>query len=283
MSAPATITPCQFQGQPAIALSTAEGARALVSLFGGQVLSWTPAGGEERLYLSEQARFDAHTPLRGGVPVCFPQFAAQGRLPRHGLLRTAQWQVREQRADAHFALLTLGTRETDASHAVWPHCFDAELTLVIEGPRLDVELEIRNTSHAPFAFNAALHTYLRVREVEHCRLHGLSGLQYRNQPDNRLSHDSAEALVVDDRVDRVYHNVPGPLLLQDSGRNLQISQQGFPDVVVWNPWEHDCAQLADMPARGFRNMLCVEAAAVRSKIQLDADDSWVGRQSLLAL
>ena len=281
---PATIETIDFHGQPALALATQAGARAVVSLFGAQILSWIPAGSEERLYLSPAAVYDGSTAIRGGIPVCFPQFAELGKLPKHGIVRTRPWVVGEQRTGDDYALVTLRFTETDETWAIWPQNFVAELTVVVEGERLDVELEIENTGHAPFAFTAALHTYLRVREVENARLEGLYGHDYRDSADDdRIKRDSGDVVVVEDETDRIYHDVKRPLLLRDSNRNLGINAEGFPDVVVWNPWEERCAALADLPANGFRHMLCVEAAAARQRIELDAGESWAGRQSLIAL
>ncbi|MBD5805450.1 putative glucose-6-phosphate 1-epimerase [Azoarcus sp. Aa7] len=281
---PATIETIDFHGQPVLALATQAGARAVVSLFGAQVLSWIPAGGEERLYLSPAAVFDGSTAIRGGIPVCFPQFAGLGKHPKHGIVRTRPWIVNEQRTGDDYALVTLRFTETDDTWAIWPQSFVAELTVIIEGERLEVELEIENTGYAPFAFTAALHTYLRVREVENARLEGLYGHEYRDSADHdRVRRDSGDVVVVEDETDRVYHDVKRPLLLRDGNRSLGINAEGFPDVVVWNPWEERCAALADMPANGFRHMLCVEAAAARQRIELDAGESWVGRQSLIAL
>lgn len=267
-----------------IVLNTRQGAQARLCLFGGQLLSWKPAAGSERLYLSELAHFDGSRPIRGGVPICLPQFGAQGPLPRHGFARTQRWSVREQREKDDFALITLGLTDNDESWAIWPHGFDAELTVIIEGQRIDIELALENTSHAPFAFTAALHTYLGVREVEHCRLEGLNALSYRDQLDgNQVKQDHDEALVVDGPVDRVYLDAAQPLVLHDQGRTLMIEQQGFKDVVVWNPWESGCAALDDMLPLDFRRMLCVEAALARNRQQLDVGESWSGRQTLTAV
>lgn len=280
----ASIETVDVHGQPALALTTAEGSRAVVSLFGAQVLSWCPAGGAEWLYLSPQARFDGTTAIRGGIPVCFPQFAALGRLPRHGLVRTRAWTPTEQRCADGYALATFAVTDDDASRALWPQSFSAELTVAVEGNRLDIELEVANTGHAPFAFTAALHTYLRVREVENARLEGLYGHEFRDATQgDRIGRDSGDVLLVEDETDRIYHDVRRPLLLRDAGRALGIHADGFPDVVVWNPWETRCAELPDMPANGFRHMLCVEAAAAQRKIALDAGEQWGGRQSLIAL
>lgn len=280
---PSRIDDIEFHGRPAIALATTTGAQAIVSLFGAQLLSWIPARGEERLYLSEQAVLDGSTPIRGGVPVCFPQFSTLGKLPRHGFVRECMWTPRERRCGDDYAIVTLGTTDDERSRALWTPMFDAELTVAIDGERLDIELEVENTGHAPFAFTAALHTYLRVREVELARIEGLYGRDYRDAVDgNRIKHESGEFVAIDGETDRVYHDVARSLVLRDSGRSLTIGAAGFPDVVVWNPWEARCAALPDMPARGFREMLCIEAAVARSKLSLDAGAAWCGRQTLIA-
>ena len=79
------------QGQPCIRLDTDHGDSALVALHGAQVLSWTVAG-RERLYLSPRALFDGRSAIRGGIPLCFPQFNQRGPLPKHGFARNLAWQ-----------------------------------------------------------------------------------------------------------------------------------------------------------------------------------------------
>lgn len=273
-----------FHGQPALRLATATGASAVVSLFGGQVLSWTPPGGGERLYLSPRAVFDGTTPIRGGIPVCFPQFAGQGALPQHGLVRTRRWTVATERSTKDFALVTLRCSDDDASRALWPHRFQAELSILIEDSRLDLEFEASNTGDSAFEFTAALHTYLAVREVEESRLEGLHGYNYADKTDaGRIRRDSGDVLLIEAETDRLYHDVGRPLLLREYDRSLGINADGFPDVVVWNPWVERSAAIADLPDDAFRHMLCVEAAAARAPVRLEPGASWWGRQTLVAL
>ena len=52
-------------------------------------------------------------------------------------------------------------------------------------------------------------------------------------------------------------------------------------MVVWNPWVDRCAQLADMPPDDWRQMLCVEAAAVDKPISVAPGEEWYGRQTLV--
>ena len=74
----------QVLGQPALRLTAADGAQATVLRHGAQIVSWIPAGDQERLYLSPIAAAGPGQAVRGGIPVVFPQFASQGPLPKHG-------------------------------------------------------------------------------------------------------------------------------------------------------------------------------------------------------
>src|SRR5512139_4252652 len=80
-------------GLPKLTLVAPDGARAEVYLYGAHVVSWVPAGGQERLFLSRTSAFRAGAPIRGGVPVVFPQFGALGPLPLHGLVRLMVWEL----------------------------------------------------------------------------------------------------------------------------------------------------------------------------------------------
>ncbi len=76
----------RHHGLDAIELIAPDGARAVLALHGAHVLSWIPAGGTEQLYLSPQSEFSLGQAIRGGVPVCFPQFATRGSLPRQSVI-----------------------------------------------------------------------------------------------------------------------------------------------------------------------------------------------------
>ena len=135
-----------FHGTAAIRLETPDGASAVVALHGAPVLSWTPAGGNERLYLSERAEFRDGFPIHGGIPVIFPQFANFGPLEQnHGFARRRVWQLVGSRQQDSFACATFRLEADAQTQALWPHAFLAELTVMIDGTRLDVELEVTNT------------------------------------------------------------------------------------------------------------------------------------------
>jgi len=273
-----------FHGLEALRLVGPDGAQAVVALQGAQLLSWQTPDGRERLYLSERAVFDGSAPVRGGIPVCFPQFASLGPLPKHGFVRTRMWRVATQRCGDDYARVTLETADDAATQALWPHAFRLELTLMIEAGRIDLELCVANTGEAPFAFTGALHSYLRVVQVEDVALEGLRGYDYRDAANgDRIVRETGTELLVEGETDRAYFNAKRPLLLKAANLSTGIAQEGFPDVVVWNPWVEKCAALTDMPANGWRHMLCVEAAVARNPVTVAAGEEWYGRQTLVAV
>lgn len=273
-----------FNGLPAVRLATPDGAVALITLYGAHLVSWISADGRERLYLSERSRFESGHAIRGGVPVIFPQFSDRGPLPRHGFARTSTWELASSRHDKAYACATLRLVDSEETRALWPHSFVAELTVMIEGNRLDVEFEVENTGAEAFSFSAALHSYFSVAKANMVQLQGLDGVCYQDMAaGGELRREDGEALIVDREVDRIYLDVSKPLLLWEPARHLAIETEGFPDVVVWNPWIDKCAALNDMPPAGYREMLCIEAAAVARPVELEAGGLWSGRQTAISL
>ena len=274
----------EFKGIEALRLNGPRGSSAVVARLGGQVLSWLTPDGREHLFLSERAVFDGSAPIRGGIPICFPQFGGLGDLPKHGFARTREWSVAAQRCGDDYALATLELVDDENTRALWPHAFRAEISVMLEVDRIDVEFCVENTGPAPFEFTGALHSYLRVTQVEDVALEGLHGHDYRDAArDNRVVRETGTEIIVEGEVDRVYYDVRRPQLLNAGNLSLGIQSQGFPDVVVWNPWVDLCAGLKDMPPDGWRHMLCVEAAAVRKPVIVPAGEEWYGRQTLVAV
>lgn len=279
-----SIETIQFHGIDAVRLNGPQGTTVTVSLLGGQVLSWVTQDGRERIFLSERAVFDGSVAIRGGIPVCFPQFSNLGDLPKHGFLRTKAWKLNDQRHADDFALVTLEISDDEETRALWPHPFRAEITIMLEADRIDLEFCVENTGGETFEFTGALHTYLRMTQVEDVALEGLYGHDYRDAANGDVViRETGTELRVDRETDRVYHNVKRPQLLQAANLSLAIQSQGYPDVVVWNPWVDQCANLKDMAPDGWRHMLCVEAAIARKPVSLPAGEEWYGRQTLVVV
>ena len=272
----------KFHGLDAVHLRAADGASAIVTTYGAQVVSWVPAGGDERLFLSSKSALDRQAPIRGGVPVVFPQFAGYGNLPHHGLVRTRDWRVTDVTVNDNAACATFRIDDSDETRQLWPHAFSCELTVVASGVRLQLQLRIENPGPAILTFCAALHTYVRVGDIRSTHLEGLHNSLYRDRTDNdREIEDIAETLSIKGEVDRIYPDAPKSLVLREPDRCLAIDAEGFPDVVVWNPWKERSRLLPDMPRDAYQHMLCVEPAAIFRPLALAPGERWLGSQTLV--
>ncbi len=273
----------RFQGQDAVRLRAPSGAEATVLLHGGHLVSWKTPDGDEKLYLSPQARYDAGASIRGGVPVIFPQFNERGPLPRHGLVRTRRWTPTLNTVRGDVAIASLRLRDDMATRAHWPQGFEVELTVCIGGSELDIELVVTNTGDTPFQFTGALHTYLRLDDVREAQLLGLQGSLYEDALKNGTWGGPAGSLTtVVGAIDRVYVGVQNDLVLSEPGRSLRVQMSEFEEVVVWNPGPEAAAQLNDLPNDDWSRFLCVEAARIRQAVELAPGEDWAGRQRFLA-
>ncbi|MCZ4312871.1 D-hexose-6-phosphate mutarotase [Comamonadaceae bacterium G21597-S1] len=283
------LTELALHGTPALALQAADGARVLVTLHGGHVVSWTPAGvHDDQLYLSPRSGFGPGQAIRGGVPVVFPQFSDRGPLPRHGFVRNRAWQLLRCGDDADgAATAVLGLVDDAATRAIWPHAFALELRLRLSGPQLDMTLHVTNTGSVPWQCAAALHTYLQVSDSARARIAGLAGRPYHDAVDGQARIQHETLLHLPGEVDRVYAGVDGGIELSADGDApaccLQVSHAGFADVVVWNPGPARCAALPDMPPDGYRHMVCIESARIAQPVVLAPGQSWSGTQQLRRL
>ena len=262
---------------PTFVIATGDGASARIHLHGGQLVSWLTPDGREQLFLSECAEYREGVAIRGGVPIVFPQFADRGPLPKHGFARIARWQRGPETRNGR-ASLQLAT-----GPAYWPHAFALELRIALVGPTLKLELEVTNTDSQPFAFTAALHTYLRVSGLSSVRLHGLDGLTYLDSTRaGEAIRETRSAVVFDGEVDRIYLGTQG-VELSEPDRHRRVRQWGFPDLVVWNPGPEKSMALADLPPGGYLEMICLEAAAAVCPITLLPGTSWRGGQTIEVL
>lgn len=166
-----------WRGLACTRITLPNGDSVRVSDFGAQVLSWRSRG-HERMFCSERAVVDGSAAIRGGVPVCFPQFNARGPLPKHGLARRTTWQY--QSAEVQGEAITARWQWDAAAplHTDFPHALRAELAVTLSADQLQITLSATNTGDTAFAFTGALHSYLAVQGADIAALHGLDGAAF---------------------------------------------------------------------------------------------------------
>ena len=270
---------------PFLDLVAEDGARARVYLDGAQVSSWTPAGStDDRLFVSANALAGAGRSIRGGIPVCFPQFGATGPLRQHGFARLLRWAVVREMQASDGARVVLELVDNDATRAEWPFQFHAELSVHVAAATLTVDFAVTNTDGQPFEFTAALHPYFRVRDAFATAVRGLAGTQYQDAlRESALLEETHDLLAIDGPLDRVYASTSDLLEIVEPHRTLRIEKRGFPDTVVWNPGAAGTAARAYFVAGDEKHMLCVEAGAIMHPVRLAPGETWTGTQLMTAV
>jgi glucose-6-phosphate 1-epimerase len=233
------------------------GSSATVALHGGHVISWMPTDAQEKIFVSSAAT--ASGAIRGGIPICFPQFADRGPLPKHGFARTSTWRHKD---GGRFVLDV-----APGAWAGWPHAcaLTVEVTL---GPNvLTIMFSVDNVGPETFEFTSALHTYLRIDDV------------------NLISIDGSDSSIFfDGEVDVVLPALSGPLTVRSGGvASFICAQTSFPDGVVWNIGADKALAMSDLGRGEWQQYVCVEAAVVEHPISLQPGNRWAGTQTLIAL
>lgn len=271
-----------FHGQPAVGLQTPWGDRATVLLHGAQLVSWQTSDGREHLYCSPQARLNGQDAVRGGVPVCFPQFNQRGPLMKHGFARHLPWQVRAVEP----ARLRLALTDGVLTKQLWPYAFELEQEVTLSPNALRIGLCVANTDVQPWSFTTALHTYLRVPDVANMELLGLENVPVWDAVQDVHGKQSGPVRF-DGEFDSVFQApVQQTLRLRQVGAALQTTaalhitqSDSCLQTVVWNPGQALCKTLGDMPQDGWREMLCVEAASIDAPIELAPQHNWQAWQA----
>ncbi|WP_313344919.1 lytic murein transglycosylase [Stenotrophomonas sp.] len=250
------------QGFPAWKVETPL-ASAAISVFGGQLLSFVPKGGQDVMWLSPTAQA-LPTPIRGGSPVCWPYFGRQGQgtdVPSHGFVRNVPWTLQSAQREADgTVVLTLAPPTLEN--------LDLRLSMQVRiGHTLEQRLTTENTGRQPVTFTQALHNYFRVSDAMQVTVSGLDGLSYLDKFENYATPRTQQGdWSLNDprdpgRSDRIYTQAGGRYLLKDPGlkRSIEITTQGSRSLVAWNPGEAGAAKMADV-GPGWRNYVCLEAA-----------------------
>ncbi|BDH46217.1 D-hexose-6-phosphate mutarotase [Salmonella enterica subsp. enterica serovar Choleraesuis] len=238
--------------------------RAAIALQGAHLISWTPAGEQEAIWLSSNTPFTKGSALRGGVPVCWPWFgpAEQPGLPAHGFARNLPWTLSAHQEDEQGVVLTFELHDDEYTRSLWPH----EFTLFARfrlGKRCEIELE----AHGDFSTTCALHSYLQVGDINQVTVSGLGHSYIDKVADGKRGELSDGIQTFPDRTDRVYLEPEACSLIQDKSlnRSLEVIHHHHRNVVGWNPGPALSASMKDMPDDGYRHFVCVETAVVDSK------------------
>ena len=229
------------------------------------------------MFMSQSSQFASGKPIRGGVPIVFPWFGAREGRPNHGLARVTEWEWKGSSA-APDGSVTVRFRLPDAAARANDSLSWSVTFAVTVSDQLTMELTVANPSGTEnLSFENCLHTYFVIGDIAKVEITGLKGIAYIDKVDNlRRKLESADAIRISSKTDRVYLDTTGAVDIHDSGhhRKIHVEKSGSASTVVWNPWVAKAKQSPDFGDDEFKQMVCVESGNVaQNKITLAPEKS----------
>lgn len=250
---------------------------AMLSLQGAQVLSYTPQGQSDLLWLSPAAALSQGAAIRGGIPICLPWFGVNQQdlqKPKHGFARLTRWSLERATVDGggvtHIVLAMDQFRDTP--HELFPYPFVARLRLAF-GSSLQLELQVQSHADTSMPLSWALHSYHPVKDLATVTISGLAGCEYLDNTEALSRFRQEGDPRFQGEFDRVYLDVGREQIIVTEPA-LSISAQHAPSAIVWNPGEKLAAAMPDLGIGRHREFICLErGAAFDNALQLEPGES----------
>ena len=240
-------------------------AEAKIALQGAHLFHYKARDKDTLLWLSKRAYFEEGKAIRGGIPICFPWFGKNNNnsdLPQHGFARTELWEVvLEEEVNESTTHIQLQLKPNTQTLEQWAYLFDIRLDIIVSDA-LSIALSITNTDTKPFEISTALHTYLKVSNIDTISIHGLDNREYYDALEGENAIQKGDVFIREE-VDRVYMNPSKMITLLDGDISVNLQQEGSNSLVAWNPWVEKSKQMNDMSEDGYRTMVCLETSNAR--------------------
>lgn len=246
--------------------------KALIAQQGAHLISYRPNNGQELLWLSKTSEMSPSVAIRGGVPICWPRFANTGNspFPKHGVARTAIWQLNEIDTSANQCSISLSL-----SHPSTPNIeLECRFTL---SQQADIELITHNHSSQAFSYTGALHSYF-ITDVKKLHIRSL-GQQYFDAVSAQLEQVNGD-FQLSPETDRIYLQAEDTSLMSYADQQVEIHHQGHDSVVVWNPGKALAAQMPDVSSAD--DFICIETAITQQAQWVAAGEKHCLRQTIKA-
>lgn len=238
-------------------------ADADICLYGAHITNFKPHRTIEVLWMSPKSNFQEGSPIRGGIPVCFPWFGpnkTDSEKPMHGFGRLMYWDVVEIKSQSTGeTLVRLQLCSNETTKAFWNHDFCAEMIINV-GQSLTATLKVTNTSSTQLEYTSALHSYFSLSSIENIKIVGLENTKYHDQMESGDFIQDSSKLEIKKAETRHYYDTENTCVIEDPvfGRRISVAKAGSKITTVWNPWQENSIKMDDIPDDGFYSFVCVE-------------------------
>lgn len=245
---------------------------------GAQVLHAALESGLELLYLSPLVDVYPDNPIRGGIPLMFPQFGDFGPLRKHGFVRDLQWNLVTETEDAEVKNISYALDIKAADFPDWPFdaClqFNARLSL----QTLSIDWSVQNTGAQAFNFTEGFHPYFAISSRKDILVNGLEDLPFRDS----FPGENAYELNTDRLVERQYVG-NADICFYNGSHWLKITASGFDSWMVWNPGKVGATKISDLPDEDWDKFICIEPIVLSKPIFLEPGKTFNAQLTVSAI
>ena len=124
------------------------------------------------------------------------------------------------------------------------------------------------------------------QNIANISISGLESSTFSDKVTSKADNTSDSGpLTISSKTDRVYTPAGGSaaaVIVSEGGKKkYEVGRDNLNQVVVWNPWT-DAKEIGDWkPVEGYKEMICVEAGAVKGWLSLEAGETWEGGVQVL--
>ncbi|MCY4045735.1 MAG: D-hexose-6-phosphate mutarotase [Cellvibrionales bacterium] len=236
-------------------------ASAKCLLHGAQLLSFSPKGDSDWLWVSPVAALRHNAAIRGGIPICFPWFGPHKEdpsKPKHGFARQSEWQLEDIQSHTNAISLTFRLNYTGNRPDLHTQPFRIECQYTL-GKTLTIGCYIHNTSKTEQSFSYAFHSYFAIGDLGRTQVKGLDSLTYLDNTQQQQAQKQSGDIGFTQEVDRLFPRVdPDQQLISTlPKRAINLYSPDQKSCIVWNPGK-DLAQKMPDISMHYNEFVCIE-------------------------
>lgn len=235
--------------------------------YGAHIVSCKLAGSDEIFWLSPQSDYEIGKPIRGGNPICWPNFGVNknfSELPKHGIARLMLWDKIDEIITKTVSSVVFALPSEQLQKWGIPSGISLKYTVVLEEGHLQAFLQTLNEGSESFSFTECQHSYFNISDINNIFLQGLDGFTYVDRLANCEKTHQGSQFHITGPTDIIVKNGDTEVCLVDpvKQRKISINKTHGRTTVVWNPYQAMPPEIQDMASDAFHQFVCIEPTNV---------------------
>jgi glucose-6-phosphate 1-epimerase len=246
----------------------------IIKNLGAQLVSAIFFDDRNLFYLSPFAQDSV--PIRGGIPIIFPQFGNNGFLKKHGFVRDLEWKKVYSSSNQYQKKASYSLNISKLSNPDWGYEALVKVTFkIITYTSICLKLEIFNIGEDSFSFTGGFHPYFSIKNRSSLQILGLEDSLFIDTDSNISTFNLNDNSGLE-RLFLTNSNIE----VHTGFYRLLLSNIGFNNWMVWNPGFLGAKSIPDLPNEDWDKFVCIEPICHKSVV-LAPDEKFEGELKIM--